>query len=284
MKEMARPSNQNHEERLAFDLVSMSDETDMDSINIMSQLLSFDISRPLATMVIDWSGFRREDNLGPKEEKLLASISAFFGQTNHLSARMGGGGAFVIKSLQISDASVSDPFDRHILRSGEIVGELIEVGGALFEYLKTKDKVETSIGIGNYYSATDSARRSFKEAVLALKIGRSRGMISGIFHAKDNSLTNLLASIDFTERENYCAGVLGAIEGEGELIRTLDVFFEADLNITTASRMLFAHRNTLIYRLGKIYDLTGLDPKSFKDAAVLCAALKLCQLSRENLG
>lgn len=279
-----KQKGQTHQERLAFDLVSMNDQSDMGSINILSQLISFDINHPLAAMVIDWSGFQGEDGSGLKEEKLSASISSFFGQTNHLSARMGGGGALVIKNLQISDASVSDPFDRHILRSDEVIGEIAEVARALFDHLKSKGKTETLIGIGNYYSGNASAKRSFKEAMIALKISRSSGKTCGVCHASENRLANLFSSIDPIERENCSASILGAIEGEAELLKTLQVFFEANLNITAAAKVLFAHRNTLIYRLGKICGLTGLDPKRFEDAAILCAALKLRQMNRENLG
>lgn len=53
-----------------------------------------------------------------------------------------------------------------------------------------------------------------------------------------------------------------------ELVKTAVLFFENNLNISTASKIGFMHRNTLIYRLDKINKLIGLDIRNFNDAVV----------------
>ena len=52
------------------------------------------------------------------------------------------------------------------------------------------------------------------------------------------------------------------------MMETVRVFFRHDLNITSASRQLLIHRNTLNYRLDKIKRETGLDLRTFQDAVV----------------
>jgi carbohydrate diacid regulator len=54
---------------------------------------------------------------------------------------------------------------------------------------------------------------------------------------------------------------------------TLETFFKNNLNIQQTAEDLFIHRNTLIYRLSKIENETGYDPKRFKDALTLQLAL-----------
>jgi carbohydrate diacid regulator len=57
---------------------------------------------------------------------------------------------------------------------------------------------------------------------------------------------------------------------------TLDIineFFDNNLNISETSRKLFVHRNTLVYRLGKIKKVTGLDLREFDQAIVFKVAL-----------
>ena len=49
---------------------------------------------------------------------------------------------------------------------------------------------------------------------------------------------------------------------------TAEVFLKCNLNINAASKELFMHRNTLIYRLDKIRERTGLDLKKFCDAFI----------------
>jgi carbohydrate diacid regulator len=50
-------------------------------------------------------------------------------------------------------------------------------------------------------------------------------------------------------------------------------FSKKTLNVSEASRQLFVHRNTLVYRLDKIYKLTGLDLRKFDDAIVFKVAM-----------
>jgi carbohydrate diacid regulator len=47
------------------------------------------------------------------------------------------------------------------------------------------------------------------------------------------------------------------------------------MNITDTAKKIYVHRNTLLYRLEKIKQYTGLDPKKFGDALQLYIALQL---------
>jgi hypothetical protein len=62
---------------------------------------------------------------------------------------------------------------------------------------------------------------------------------------------------------------------EAELRRTLDVFLEQNLNVSETARRLFLHRNTLIYRLDRLKQETGLDVRQFDDAMRVKLALLL---------
>ncbi|MFC2949403.1 CdaR family transcriptional regulator [Virgibacillus sediminis] len=54
---------------------------------------------------------------------------------------------------------------------------------------------------------------------------------------------------------------------------TLKSFFEQNLNIQKTAESLYVHRNTLIYRINKIMEETGYDPRCFEDALILQVAL-----------
>lgn len=55
---------------------------------------------------------------------------------------------------------------------------------------------------------------------------------------------------------------------DDDMIKTIDVFFKLDLNLSEASKGLYVHRNTLIYRLDKIEKYTGYDIRKFNDAVL----------------
>ena len=58
-----------------------------------------------------------------------------------------------------------------------------------------------------------------------------------------------------------------------EILFTIQKFFENNLNVSETSRQLYVHRNTLVYRLEKIRNLTGLDLREFNHAITFKVAL-----------
>ena len=67
-----------------------------------------------------------------------------------------------------------------------------------------------------------------------------------------------------------------------EMLCTIDTFFRCDLNISEASRQLYTHRNTLIYRLNSIEKATGLDLRSFRDAMTFKLLMDLAKREKIN--
>ena len=55
---------------------------------------------------------------------------------------------------------------------------------------------------------------------------------------------------------------------DNEMINTIKIFLDSDLNISHCAKKLYVHRNTLIYRLEKIKKETGFDIKDFNQAMI----------------
>jgi purine catabolism regulator len=62
---------------------------------------------------------------------------------------------------------------------------------------------------------------------------------------------------------------------QGDLLRTLEGFFAANGNLAKAASDLDVHRNTLVYRLERISELTGLDLEDPDNRLILHLALKV---------
>jgi len=59
----------------------------------------------------------------------------------------------------------------------------------------------------------------------------------------------------------------------------LHALFSNQLNVSETARALFLHRNTLLYRLDKLKEKTGLDPREFSDAVFLRLAMLFRQIT-----
>ncbi|TQK63172.1 PucR-like helix-turn-helix protein [Brevibacillus sp. AG162] len=77
---------------------------------------------------------------------------------------------------------------------------------------------------------------------------------------------------------NELAAVITVPHMTEEQLETLDTLFARQLNVSDTARQLFLHRNTLLYRLDKLTEQTGLDPRLFPDAVML----QLYLLFRQN--
>ncbi len=63
-----------------------------------------------------------------------------------------------------------------------------------------------------------------------------------------------------------------------ELEQTVMMFITCDLNMSETARQLYLHRNSLLYRIERIKELTGYDIRHFDDAVTVWSALLLRRL------
>ena len=65
------------------------------------------------------------------------------------------------------------------------------------------------------------------------------------------------------------------LEGTGVNENFIKEFAENDLNVSQASKSMFIHRNTLIYKLNKVKSTSGFDLSCFIDAYILYSLVEL---------
>ena len=68
------------------------------------------------------------------------------------------------------------------------------------------------------------------------------------------------------------------------LVQTIDAYFNYRGNISQTSERLFVHRNTLLYRLERIQEVTGQNLENADERLALHLALKFWQLRPEFAG
>ena len=136
--------------------------------------------------------------------------------------------------------------------------------------------VHCVVGIGSIVNGVKDLASSFKEAQVALEVGKVFDTEKSIISYDHLGIARLIYQLPTTLCEMYLKEVFkrGSIDSlDQETLFTIQRFFENNLNVPETSRKLFVHRNTLVYRLEKIKKLTGLDLREFDDAIVFKVAL-----------
>lgn len=67
-------------------------------------------------------------------------------------------------------------------------------------------------------------------------------------------------------------------KSNSELVKSLKVFFSVNGNLKKMSEILFAHYNTILYRISRIQEITGTDLKSENDRYDLQTALRIMNI------
>lgn len=149
--------------------------------------------------------------------------------------------------------------------------EVEQIGKIIIDALNTELMVKASIGVGTVVDNIRDVVRSFKEAQTALQIGSIFENGKSIVNYNKLGVGRLIYQLPTTLCKMFLKEVF--IDGsfdvlDAETITTIQKFFDNNLNISEASRQLYIHRNTLVYRLDKILKLTGLDLRNFDDAII----------------
>ncbi|MGL5911303.1 MAG: CdaR family transcriptional regulator [Phycicoccus sp.] len=98
----------------------------------------------------------------------------------------------------------------------------------------------------------------------------------------DVRLHTVLAGADESDRQALVATMLGRLDDT--LVGTVEAFLAADLNLVATADRMQVHRNTVVYRLGRVRDLTGYDPRRGHDAVQFGVALLLDALHKTTPG
>lgn len=142
------------------------------------------------------------------------------------------------------------------------------------------DVPEALLAIGREAPTVTLWPRSLREAEQALMIGRQLLGGGRVLDFGDLGVYRLLLLLrESPELWEFYRSTLAALadydrEQHGELLKTLEAFFEHNGNLARTADALHIHRNTLLYRLTRIKEISGRDTDVAEDRLALWLALK----------
>ena len=138
-------------------------------------------------------------------------------------------------------------------------------------------------GVGGPEPGLEGIRRAYMEAREALEIGMALGLPEQVYMFDDLLLYHFLR-IEPPLVQRFVEQMLGPLleydeKRKGELVKTLEAYFDADASVKLAGEALFAHPHTVTYRLKQIEKLTGWSLREAEDKLRLQLALRAHRLS-----
>ena len=164
----------------------------------------------------------------------------------------------------------------HELREDEDYEEVEQVANMMKDMLNSEAMATVSISYGTIVSEIKQVSKSYKEAKMALDVGKIFYSEKRIIAYNTLGIGRLIYQLPISLCEMFMHEVFGDNIPDSldeETLTTINKFFENNLNVSETSRQLYVHRNTLVYRLEKLQKSTGLDIRKFDDALTFKIAL-----------
>ena len=162
------------------------------------------------------------------------------------------------------------------LKDGADMKEIERMAVNIADTLSTEFYTKVFIGISTVVDSLKDLSKAYQEARTALDVGKVFETEKNIISYENLGIGRLIYQLPTTLCEMFLQEVFkkGSLDSlDRETLMTIQCFFENNLNVSEASRKLFVHRNTLVYRLDKIRKLTGLDLREFEHAITFKVAL-----------
>jgi len=162
------------------------------------------------------------------------------------------------------------------VKPGETYEDLDKTAEVVIDMLNTEAMSSAHIAYGTIVNDIREVSRSYKEANMALDVGK-------IFYSDKNvvaynrlGIGRLIYQLPLPLCQMFIREIFDGKSPDDldeETLSTINKFFDNSLNVSETSRQLYIHRNTLVYRLDKLQKTTGLDLRVFDDAITFKIAL-----------
>ena len=151
-----------------------------------------------------------------------------------------------------------------------------KIAESMLDMLSSEVMLSTRVSYGTIVNEIKEVSRSYKEAKMALEVGKIFFVERHIVAYNALGIGRLIYQLPIPLCKMFIKEIFADVSPDDfdeETLETISKFFENNLNVSETSRQLFIHRNTLVYRLDKLDRATGLDLRVFDDAITFQIAL-----------
>jgi PucR family transcriptional regulator, purine catabolism regulatory protein len=142
-------------------------------------------------------------------------------------------------------------------------------------------------GIGRTVKDMIALRDSYREAAQARSMGVRLGELRPLFFGHLSVYRLLFQLEDSPELVSFCEETLGSLieydkNQKTELLKTLSAYFAHQTNLSRTASAMHVHRNTLLYRMTRISEITHWDMNDSETRLAVDLALRAYRLLKSD--
>lgn len=265
-------------DKFICNLMYNKDPNKFDYLASQAKVLGYRLDIPRMAFIIHLDGFwnnylnnnieytdEKENIILRKKHDLEKTISGFFTKdTENITAYMGQDKFVLFKDVK----STSEEKVIQLLKDNfkAIVAPMVNFNISV-----------VTAGIGRSRTGLIGLIRTCKEADEALTLGQKMWGENQVYTYNELGLLSVIGQGAKDRKLFFSNQILSKLD-DPDLVKTLQYFFDQNLNLTQTSEKLGIHRNTVIYRLDQIARTIGKDPRNFDQAVEIKMALLVDKL------
>lgn len=186
----------------------------------------------------------------------------------------------IVKQLYNEQDVISMIYGENIIVIGNF-DEVTEHARSIKESIISDLYCRCYISFGKAVYSAEGIKKAYEDAKECMALGRKFEIKGEIFDYTKMLFEKIVYNISEKVKKELFDNFKEKFSTfDSEMINTIEEFVNCGLNISDASRKLYIHRNTLIYRLDKINKDTGYDIRDFKQATVFIIAFLVWKENR----
>jgi purine catabolism regulator len=243
-----------------------------EEISRLTSRLDHDTTRPHAILTLAWAG----DDTAPSLRRLETSLNWVLTSHNRpvLVHLYGGNHICVFQGLADNDS--------------EDMGSALELLRRLREQIEAEfPNARLITGMSGPAATIEEWPTVYRQAAQAMRLA-ARLNLDHVVDYNSLGIYQLLTKLEnIPAVQAFCDEVIGPLANydqkhRSSLVQTLEAYFDHHANISQTAESLFIHRNTLLYRLERIQELTGQNLNKADMRLAMHLSLKFWQLRPKN--
>lgn len=265
-------------DKFVCDMLYNKDPNRLDYLSNQARILGYRLDIPRMAFIIHLDGFwnnylnnnleytdEKEGIIIRKKHDLEKTIAGFFTKdTENITAYMGEDKFVIFKDIKSNSEE-------------KVIQLLKDNFKAIVAPMVNFNIQKVSAGIGRSHTGIVGLIKSCKEADEALTLGQKMWGDNQVFTFDELGLLSIIGQGAKDKKLYFSNQILNKLDDE-DLVKTLEYFFDQNLNLTQTSQKLGIHRNTVIYRLDQIAKTINKDPRVFDEAVEIKMALLVDKL------
>ncbi len=256
-QEFLKERTQSHQSHKTFFVNRLLTSTDSDDLLELSQWaskLGYDLNLKRIACLFsikyssETSSIKSSHNLDLIKKHVLDIIKASpFHSKQDISSSIDVNRVLVLKTIHGTDQK-------------SIKKQITDYLTPILEKINNKYPINIIIGIGSYHNELLQLHESFSESQVMIECIEKTNLSNGFYFIYDYILEYYFCKIPKKYHEHFLEIFREELKDKPEISETINALTNNNMNIADASKALYVHRNTVLFRINKIKEIFDIDP------------------------